>query len=344
MFDHTLLECSLRRTSVLGRIHYLFSAFVGSFIFGVGLCVLPVLLAGRSPRFVAPGIVGCAAGLYALMLCYVRADARQQGRRAWPWIVVMLLFNLPGFLIYLIYSARKSGDWKRAAMPLAYVAESTCVGVLVLVPLIYTQALPRQWLTTGLYVPAPPPGPPPTQPKGRPAPLSPHATVDPYTAPPIIPAVITEIVETLQPSRDDVGVGTGVIGSLPIGSSSASLDPVLGSLLGGKETPPPPIVHPTPNQQIARMGGDVMEARALYQPKPVYPPLAIMAHIQGTVVLQAILSKDGTVQNLEVLSGHPLLVHAAIDAVRTWRYQPTLLNSEPVEVLTEIHVNFNLGE
>jgi len=69
-----------------------------------------------------------------------------------------------------------------------------------------------------------------------------------------------------------------------------------------------------------------------------------MAHVQGTVMLQAILGKDGTVQDLKVLRGHPLLVRAALDTVKTWRYQPTLLNSEPVDVLTEIDVNFNLGE
>jgi protein TonB len=95
---------------------------------------------------------------------------------------------------------------------------------------------------------------------------------------------------------------------------------------------------------MVRRGGDVIAAMALYQPKPVYPPLARMARIQGTVVLQAILSRDGTIQDLKVLSGHPLLVQAALDAVRTWRYQPTLLNSEPVEVLTEIDVKFTLEE
>jgi protein TonB len=88
----------------------------------------------------------------------------------------------------------------------------------------------------------------------------------------------------------------------------------------------------------------VIAARALFQPQPVYPPLARMARIQGKVILQAILAQDGTVQDLKVISGHPLLVQAALDAVRTWRYQPTLLNSEPVEVLTEIDVNFILGE
>ena len=95
---------------------------------------------------------------------------------------------------------------------------------------------------------------------------------------------------------------------------------------------------------MVRRGGDVIAAQALHQPPPVYPPLAMMARIQGTVVLQAIIGTDGTVKDLKVLSGHPLLVRAALDAVKTWRYQPTLLDSEPVDVLTEVDVNFKLGE
>ena len=95
---------------------------------------------------------------------------------------------------------------------------------------------------------------------------------------------------------------------------------------------------------MIRVGGNVIAAQALYQPSPVYPPLATMARVQGTVVLQAIIGTDGTIKDLKVLSGHPLLVRAALDAVKTWRYQPTLLNTEPVEVLTEINVTFKLGE
>ena len=78
--------------------------------------------------------------------------------------------------------------------------------------------------------------------------------------------------------------------------------------------------------------------------KPVYPPLAKQARIQGTVILNAIISKDGTIQNLTVASGHALLVQAALDAVKQWVYQPTLLNGEPVEVTTEIDVNFTLSQ
>jgi TonB family protein len=113
----------------------------------------------------------------------------------------------------------------------------------------------------------------------------------------------------------------------------------------GKEPPPPPPIAPAaPKPRMVRRGGDVVAARALYHPPPIYPPLATMARVQGTVVLQAIIGLDGTIKDLKVLSGHPLLARAAIDAVKTWRYQPTMLNTEPVEVLTEIDVNFRLGE
>lgn len=76
---------------------------------------------------------------------------------------------------------------------------------------------------------------------------------------------------------------------------------------------------------------------------PMYPPLARSARIQGTVVLQAMISKQGTIENLRLLSGHPLLAPAAIEAVRQWRYRPYILNSEPVEVETQITVNFSLA-
>jgi protein TonB len=78
--------------------------------------------------------------------------------------------------------------------------------------------------------------------------------------------------------------------------------------------------------------------------QPVYPPLARQTRIQGTVKLHAIIAKDGSVQQLEVLSGHPLLVQAALDAVRQWRYKPTLLNGEPVEVDTTVDVIFSLNQ
>ena len=120
---------------------------------------------------------------------------------------------------------------------------------------------------------------------------------------------------------------------------------VLGGIIGGVTSgppPPPPPPKPTTPKRI-RVGGQVEAAKLIYKPTPEYPPLAKMARIQGTVRLEAIIAKDGTIQDLKVLSGHPLLVKSALDAVKQWRYQPTLLNGEPVEVVTEIDVNFTLA-
>jgi protein TonB len=88
----------------------------------------------------------------------------------------------------------------------------------------------------------------------------------------------------------------------------------------------------------------VQQNLLISQPPAVYPPLAKQAHIQGVVKLSATIAKDGTIQNLEVIEGHPLLIPAAMDAVRQWVYKPTLLNGQPVEVVTQIDVNFTLSQ
>jgi protein TonB len=91
------------------------------------------------------------------------------------------------------------------------------------------------------------------------------------------------------------------------------------------------------------VGGNVQSAALVRQVQPIYPQIARTAHISGTVVLHAIIAKDGTIQELQYVSGPPLLMRAAMDAVREWRYKPTLLNGEPVEVDTTISVVFTLG-
>jgi protein TonB len=85
------------------------------------------------------------------------------------------------------------------------------------------------------------------------------------------------------------------------------------------------------------------EANLLYRVQPIYPPIARQAHVQGTVELRAIISKAGTIEDLVVVRGHPMLVKSALEAVRQWRYRPYLLNNEPFEVETEITVNFVLS-
>ena len=99
----------------------------------------------------------------------------------------------------------------------------------------------------------------------------------------------------------------------------------------------------TPPARI-RIGGGVQQTQLITQSRPVYPPEAKLARVTGVVKLSAVIAKDGTIQNLEVIEGHPLLAQSALDAVRQWVYQPTLLNGQPVEVVTEIDVNYTLSQ
>ena len=110
----------------------------------------------------------------------------------------------------------------------------------------------------------------------------------------------------------------------------------IGTSVDVAPPPPPPPTHPL---RISHWS----EGNLIYRVQPIYPPLARQAHIQGAVELRAIISKAGTIENLTLLRGHPMLVPAAMGAVRQWRYRPYLLNGEPVEVETEITVNFILG-
>jgi TonB family protein len=110
--------------------------------------------------------------------------------------------------------------------------------------------------------------------------------------------------------------------------------------------PPPPPAGPSPQLlpgQI-RVGGNIQAEKLIEKPIPPYPPLAKQARIQGVVRFNAVIGRDGTVVNLTLVSGHPLFVPNATEAVRQWKYQPTLLNGQPVEVVTQIDVSFTLTE
>jgi protein TonB len=272
------------------------------------------------------------------MLCYVWADARHLGFSAPVWFIIVLLLNLVGFIIYLCYTAAKTENWKRATLPIAYIVEGIIVGFMVLVPLIYTEALPTAQLMTFLAAPPPPP-PPPPPPAAAPPRIVHRVTMqDLMKAPTVVPRANLD----KAPPPAAVGVVGGIPGGVPGGSFGGVLGGVVSSVMSSAAPPPPPPVAAAPKR--IRVGGQVESAKLIFQPKPEYPPLAKMARIQGTVRLEAIISKDGTIQDLKVVSGHPLLVKAALEAVQRWRYQPTLLNGEPVEVVTEIDVNFTLAE
>jgi protein TonB len=118
------------------------------------------------------------------------------------------------------------------------------------------------------------------------------------------------------------------------GSSSAVNDSLFG-------TKGPQIKAAAPKK--VNISAGVMQGMVLQKTTPVYPPIAKAARVSGTVVLQAMISKTGTIENLRVISGPAMLQQAAMDAVKSWRYRPYLLNNDPVEVETTVNVIFTLG-
>jgi protein TonB len=223
---------------------------------------------------------------------------------------------------------------------LSAIIQGGILFVLILIPLIYTEALPKQLLTTFLVAPAPPPPPPPPAAAVQRIvkPIARIIQAGKMMAPTVIPKKVAMIKEEELPP--DVGA-VGVVGGVPGGIAGGQAGGVLGGIIGGtgSNLPPPP----KPTQQRIRVGGNVQSAKMIRQVQPVYPQIAKTAHVQGTILLHAIIAKDGSVQELTYVSGPPLLMKAAQDAVREWRYQPTLLNGEPVEVETTISVIFTLG-
>lgn len=338
MFDGTLLESSSARSPVLRPVHWLIALLVGLSGFVVSSLSLPVVAtpSGTQMLLLRAAAVGAALMFHALALCYTYSDAHRQGLESRWWLVLVLLASLPGFLAYLVFSALRTGDWKRATLPIAYALEVLLVGIAALLPLIYTQALPGSVRLITLVPPVPRGTRAPAQ-SARPIK---HVTrIDILHAPVVIPREIPK--STLE---DNVAPDAGpVVAGIPQALSGSS-DGVLESIFAANSVPPPPASQqkPAPIKRIS-LGGRVVAAKAIFAPKPEYPPLARMARVQGTVRMEAVISTDGTIQELKVISGHPLLIPAAQEAVARWRYRPTLLNDEPVEVKTEIDVTFVLG-
>jgi protein TonB len=152
------------------------------------------------------------------------------------------------------------------------------------------------------------------------------------TAPTRIPHDIKIVNEKETPPSQNFGVA----GMEGLGSGSGG--GVIGGMFGASATK----VNVEPPKRMIISGG-VMQGMILQKTQPIYPPIARAAHMQGTVVLQATISKTGAIENLHVVSGPPMLQQAALDAVKTWRYKPYLLSGEPVEVETEVNVVFTLG-
>jgi protein TonB len=205
-------------------------------------------------------------------------------------------------------------------------------GMIALIawPLLHPEALPRQMIATLMVAPSPPPLPPRTAPAPKVQTKSEILNAG-LQAPSRIPAHIEAVNESAMPP------------SLQASAIDSGAPRGLGNIFDGIGTGPPIIVRQAPTKPLPISRG-VMAGNLLSSTIPQYPAIPKAAHIQGVVVLQATISKTGSIENLRVVSGPPMLRQAAIDAVQTWRYKPYLLNGDPVEVETTINVVFNLGE
>lgn len=214
----------------------------------------------------------------------------------------------------------------------SFAMQALALSLLLAIPLLTIQGPPKlRWFEESPIL-MPPPAPAPLT-RGQGTVNSSNLSQGHILQPPTIPLTIAILNEQRVASSPDVS-GLGVEGS--IGTSRRG---VWGSAGPSVEVTPPPTPAPTHPLKVSHWA----QGNLIYRVQPIYPPLARQARIQGTVELRAIVSQAGTIENLAVVSGHPMLVKSALEAVRQWRYRPYLLNSEPIEVETDITVNFVLS-
>ena len=217
---------------------------------------------------------------------------------------------------------------------LAVIIQTVLFGIIVVIPLIYTEALPKAQLMTLLMAPPPPPPPPAAAPV-RVVKIQSELVNGQLRTPTKIPEKVRIIQEDDSPPPS---MGAGVVGGVPGGVPGGQMGGVIGGIISSTAALPK-VAAP----QRVRVSSGVSTGLLIRKVQPNYPPLARQARIQGNVVLQAVISKSGTIENLQVISGHPMLVPAALEAVKQWRYKPYLLNGDAVEVETQVTVIFSLS-
>jgi protein TonB len=227
---------------------------------------------------------------------------------------------------------------KRWTALVSYSIEALAVGIVLSFPLVHTEALPlddrptfhppTHYVPDHVQITTTTAVPPPTRRQ--------QVMINPYFAPQSIPKGIDPSPDPTPPvsSADGLTIPGSIPGEL---GERGPQNPVLESLLR------PTVANPLHHASLAVRSSKSQESLLIRQIKPTYPPLAQQTRVQGSVVLQAMIAHDGSIQQLQVLSGHPLLVKAAVDAVKQWRYRPYSLNGEAVEVETQITVNFTLN-
>ena len=218
----------------------------------------------------------------------------------------------------------------------SFVLEAMIIIVMILIPLLFTEALPKAMTMTFLAAPPPPPPPPPP-------PAVVHVVHQVETD--IVnnqlrtPTKIPKKVEMIKEEEAPPPQMSGVVGGVP-GAAGGQIGGVIGGIINSTPVAVPKIATPT----RIRVSQGVTQGLKVHDVMPQYPQMAKIARVQGPVVLAAVIGKDGTIQNLHVIStASPLLNQSALEAVKQWRYRPYILNGEPVEVDTTITVNFTLS-
>jgi periplasmic protein TonB len=223
--------------------------------------------------------------------------------------------------------------WTQAS---SFFVQTVILGVLILLPLWFTDVLPVQQLATFLVAPPPPPPPPPPA-----APTIKVARVSEVVNGQLrAPSRIPEKVKMIREEETPPSVA-GVIGGVEGGVPGGQVNGVLGALLPTPGSNPAALAGPQPKR--LRVSSGISEGLLFRRVEPVYPVIASRARIEGTVQLRAVISKEGAIENLQIVSGHPLLVGAAMEAVKQWRYHPYILNGDPLEVETMVIVNFHMN-
>ncbi len=220
----------------------------------------------------------------------------------------------------------------RGWMLATFLFNGSILLALVLIPLIYPEALPRQMMS--FLLESPPPPPPPARPVravARPAHEAPEMQNGHLFAPPRIPSII-RIPSTPEPS-----IGFTAVGAAELGGGAE----IPGGTFPGHSQPP--IVHQASTGPV-HLPSTLVQGLLVYKTIPAYPLIAKAAHREGLVILQATISTAGNIENLRVVTGDPMLRQAALDAVSNWRYRPYLLNGQPVEVETTVNVIFKMTQ
>lgn len=216
-------------------------------------------------------------------------------------------------------------------MLLALTINLAVFTAMIVVPLLYPNSLPTRILMRTLYAPAPAPIQLSHTPVASAANHTIQLSLNPFQAPRQTPSRM-DTTPDAAPANSDPFSGTAPSNETPGATPSTTVF----------HSAPQPVVHPVPSR-ITKISEGVAKGLLLEQKLPTYPILARTTHTSGTVVLAATISTTGTIENLRVLSGSPMLTTAAVEAVKTWRYRPYLLNNQPIEVETTINVVFSTG-